>query len=89
MKGSSLALLLLGAMAAGCGARCGDKPEVSMVQIPADASSYANVNAFVTKHLVLDLTANFERRTLAGLLSCVSSAAKRAPPNWCSTREIS
>lgn len=37
-----------------------------MVPIPADTSSYANVNAFVTRHLVLDLTANFERRTLAG-----------------------
>jgi leukotriene-A4 hydrolase len=37
-----------------------------MVPIPADSSSNANVKAFVTKHLVLDLTANFERRTLAG-----------------------
>jgi leukotriene-A4 hydrolase len=37
-----------------------------MVPIPADSSSNANVQAFVTKHLVLDLTANFERKTLAG-----------------------
>jgi leukotriene-A4 hydrolase len=46
-----------------------------MVPIPADSSSYANVNAFVTKHLVLDLYANFEEtrgrilipaRTLSG-----------------------
>jgi aminopeptidase N len=37
-----------------------------MLPIPADSSSNANVKAFVTKHLVLDLTANFERRTLAG-----------------------
>lgn len=32
----------------------------------ADPSSYANVSAFVTRHLSLDLTANFEQRTLAG-----------------------
>jgi leukotriene A-4 hydrolase/aminopeptidase len=37
-----------------------------MVPIPADSSSNANVKAFVTKHLVLDLTASFERKTLAG-----------------------
>ena len=46
-----------------------------MVPIPADSSSNANVKAFVTKHLVLDLTANFEEtrgrilipaRTLSG-----------------------
>jgi leukotriene-A4 hydrolase len=37
-----------------------------MVPVPVDSSSYANVNAFVTRHMVLDLTANFERRTMAG-----------------------
>lgn len=37
-----------------------------MTPVPADPSSYANVHAFVTTHLVLDLTTNFETRTLAG-----------------------
>jgi aminopeptidase N len=37
-----------------------------MIPVPPDPSSYANVAAFVAKHLVLDLTADFERRTLAG-----------------------
>jgi len=37
-----------------------------MPLVPADPSSYANVSAFVTRHLVLDLTANFETKTLAG-----------------------
>ena len=31
-----------------------------------EPSSHANVAAFVTRHLVLDLTANFDQRTLAG-----------------------
>ncbi|MEO6223312.1 MAG: M1 family metallopeptidase [Vicinamibacterales bacterium] len=62
MKRSSFALIVAGALATGCG---GGK-EAPMVPIPADSSSNANVKAFVTKHLVLDLTANFERRTLAG-----------------------
>src|SRR5688572_7048818 len=62
MKPSSLVLMFAGALASGCG---GGK-ETPMVPIPADSSSNANVKAFVTKHLVLDLTANFERRTLAG-----------------------
>jgi aminopeptidase N len=61
MKPSSL-VLMCAVLAAGCGGGT-DTP---MTPIPADASSYANVNAFVTRHLVLDLTANFDNRTLAG-----------------------
>lgn len=37
-----------------------------MTPIPSDPSSYANVDAFVATHLVLNLTADFESRTLAG-----------------------
>jgi len=29
-------------------------------------STYANIDAFITKHLVLDLTADFDSRTLLG-----------------------
>ena len=34
--------------------------------VPADPSSYANVSAFVTTHLALDVTTDFEAKTLAG-----------------------
>jgi aminopeptidase N len=37
-----------------------------MTPVPVDPSSSANVAAFVTTHLVLDLTATFEQKTLAG-----------------------
>lgn len=48
-------------LAAGCG-----RDTVPMAPVPADPSSYANVDAFVTTHLVLDLTADFDMRTLSG-----------------------
>ena len=35
-------------------------------ELPRDMSTYANIDAFVTKHLVLDLTADFDSKTLAG-----------------------
>src|SRR3954465_6885698 len=38
----------------------------AMAPVPPDPSSYANVSAFVTTHLLLDLTANFDARTLSG-----------------------
>jgi leukotriene-A4 hydrolase len=34
--------------------------------VPKDASSYANVDVFVAKHLLLDLTADFSAKTLSG-----------------------
>ena len=34
--------------------------------VPSDPSSFANVSAFVTTNLALDLTADFAARTLAG-----------------------
>jgi leukotriene-A4 hydrolase len=62
MRHTSFAVLFAIATAAGCS---GNK-EPPMALTPADPSSYANVHAFVAKHLVLDLTANFDARTLAG-----------------------
>ncbi len=62
MKPVSLVMALASAaLVSGCGAS-----ETPMTPVPADPSSYANVSAFVTRHVVLDLTANFEQRTLAG-----------------------
>ena len=37
--------------------------------VPADPSSYANVGAFVTEHLALDLTADFKAKTLGGTVA--------------------
>jgi len=47
--------------ASGCGG-VGAKP----VTVPADLASYANVRAFVTTHLALDLTPDFGTRTISG-----------------------
>lgn len=58
---ASAYLLAAGALLAGCGSK--DTP---MIPIPTDSSSYANVNAFTTKHMVLDLTTDFSAKTLAG-----------------------
>jgi aminopeptidase N len=62
MKPSSLVLVVGLALAPGCGG----KTEAPLTPTPADPSSYANVDAFVVRHLVLDLTANFDNQTLAG-----------------------
>jgi leukotriene-A4 hydrolase len=44
-----------------------DAPSLSAsTQLPRDMSTYANIDAFVTKHLVLDLTADFDWKTLVG-----------------------
>jgi len=47
---------------------CSQKPVASPapVPVPHDPSSYANTDAFVTKHLILDLTADFDAKTLSG-----------------------
>src|SRR5262245_6653550 len=53
-------------------ASCNQRPDQKPVATPApastprDPSSYANAEAFVTKHLVLDLLADFDARTLSG-----------------------
>jgi leukotriene-A4 hydrolase len=46
--------------------------------VPKDASSYANLDAFVAKHLVLDLAADFTAKTLSGT---VELRFERRDPN--------
>ena len=54
------------------GASCNQGPDQKAVSTPApasiprDPSSYANTEAFVTRHVVLDLTADFDAKTLSG-----------------------
>jgi leukotriene-A4 hydrolase len=46
---------------------CSPKGDTEMrTSVAQDPSSYANVTAFVAKHLVLDVTADFDRRVLTG-----------------------
>jgi aminopeptidase N len=50
-------------------AACGEPPGASpAAPVPRDAASYANVDAFVAKHLAFDLTADFDARTLSGMV---------------------
>jgi leukotriene-A4 hydrolase len=44
---------------------------VTSAPVPSDPSSFANVSAFVTTHLVLDLTTDFETKTLRGTVELV------------------
>lgn len=53
-------------LASACG---GGRNQTMTPAVPSDPSSYANVSAFVTTHLLLDLTADFEARTLSGTVS--------------------
>jgi leukotriene A-4 hydrolase/aminopeptidase len=57
-----------GAALAAIGASaCGARPETATtIAVPADPASYANVSAFVAKHLVWNVTADFASKTLAG-----------------------
>jgi aminopeptidase N len=64
------AALLSGACGGG-----GDRPIPTPV--PQDPSSYANVSAFVTSHIALDLTADFDRRVLTG--SAALTLTRRDP----------
>ena len=52
---------------------CSQKPVASPAPtpVPHDPSSYANTEAFVTTHLILDLTADFDRKTLSGTAELV------------------
>src|SRR5262245_49992034 len=63
------ALLLFLALTA-CSPAPADPPSskqtVAKDTVPKDASTLANVDAFVAKHLVLDLTADFKAKTLSG-----------------------
>jgi leukotriene-A4 hydrolase len=53
-------------MTLACSPKADSPPSSASPQLPRDMSTYANIDAFVTKHLVLDLTADFESRTLSG-----------------------
>lgn len=48
------------------GACGGGGEQAAPAPVAQDPASYANVSAFVAKHLVLDVTANFDARTLSG-----------------------
>jgi leukotriene-A4 hydrolase len=60
------ALLLFLMMAAACSRTPAETPSPRPTALPKDASTLANVDAFVAKHLVLDLTADFTAKTLSG-----------------------
>ncbi len=61
---AALVLLLAGA--------CKQQPETPIATAtPNDMSSYANTDAFVAKHLALDLTADFAAKTLSGTAELV------------------
>jgi hypothetical protein len=47
---------------------CSAKPVATPApaSVPHDPSSYANTEAFVVRHLVLDLAADFDAKTLSG-----------------------
>ena len=64
------ALLLFFMLATACNRAPTDPPSsrqtVAKDTVPKDASTLANVDAFVAKHLVLDLTADFNAKTLSG-----------------------
>ena len=66
-RATSLTLALTAALVAvACG---GGRDHPMAPPVPSDPSSYANVSAFVATHLVLDLTADFDARTLSGTAS--------------------
>src|SRR5512134_4187833 len=61
----SLRLPMLAMAAAALGGGCG-RADTPMPPVAHDPASYANVSAFVARHLVLDITANFDTRTISG-----------------------
>jgi leukotriene-A4 hydrolase len=65
MRRLAIALTFVGVLAGG---GCGRTPAPAPAArpIPVDPASYANVAAFVATHLVLDLSADFNRRVLVG-----------------------
>jgi leukotriene-A4 hydrolase len=69
MKVSSIAIICV--MLVACSRTPAESPSPSSTPSPKDrvakdASTLANVDAFVAKHLVLDLTADFNAKTLSG-----------------------
>src|SRR4030095_15579504 len=62
-------LIVLLMLAAACNRAPADAPssnQTAVTKVAKDASTYANIDAFVAKHLVLDLTADFTAKTLSG-----------------------
>src|SRR5262245_15818075 len=49
-----------------CSPEADAPPPSASSQLPRDMSTYANTDAFITRHLVLDLTADFDSKTLSG-----------------------
>ena len=60
--GVAIAVLLM----TGCSPPAAAPLAPASTPLPRDMATYANVDAFVTKHLLLDLTADFESKTLRG-----------------------
>jgi leukotriene A-4 hydrolase/aminopeptidase len=53
-------------LATACSRTPAEPPPPRQTAVPKDPSKYANLDAFVARHLVLDLTADFTAKTLAG-----------------------
>ena len=49
-----------------CSPKAATPPESASSQSSRDMSTYANIDAFITKHLVLELTADFDSKMLQG-----------------------
>jgi len=58
--------IVLMMVTAACSRTPAEPPSPKATTVPKDASTLANVDAFVAKHLVLDLTADFTAKTLSG-----------------------
>jgi len=58
--------IVLMMVTAACSRTPAEPPSPKATAVPKDASTLANVDAFVAKHLVLDLTADFTAKTLSG-----------------------
>ena len=65
MKFNSIAIVCV-MLATACSRTPAEPPSQRPITVPKDASTLANVDAFVAKHLVLDLTADFTAKTLSG-----------------------
>jgi leukotriene A-4 hydrolase/aminopeptidase len=59
-------VIVLMMVATACGRPPAEPPTSRPTAVPKDASTLANVQAFVAKHLALDLTADFNAKTLSG-----------------------
>jgi len=53
-------------LAAACSRTPAETSSSRSIAVPKDPSSYANLDAFIAKHLVLELTADFTAKTLSG-----------------------